>query len=324
MERYLAKRFWKMLSSEEVPSFETKTCLNKKYKGFGCQACVQSCPAKAIDLKTYQLNSDVCTNCLGCVSVCPSRSFIPTPGMVDIQLEQLKHQQELSISCVKSQLSANAQVECLAHLPLELLALYCLNGPLILNHGDCSKCVQENLVTKRLEDLQHLFNDDLKLSFNQETSIDISKRELFALMKLKSSKFALNLLVNPETINNRFFYLDLFLKILPSDRILNFNQVKVNENCWGCGHCAKTCPNQAIKLEQVDNQMYFIHDHQRCTHCGLCLKVCHEQALSYHYLKVDKEQPSLKYLLDVRFCSKCAQPIAKDEQDPCILCVRGG
>lgn len=38
----------------------------------GCQACVQRCPAAAIDSSTYEIDETLCVNCMRCAKTCPS------------------------------------------------------------------------------------------------------------------------------------------------------------------------------------------------------------------------------------------------------------
>ena len=58
-------------------------------------------------------------------------------------------------------------------------------------------------------------------------------------------------------------------KIKPSKRlfILSF--------CKGCGTCVKTCPNNALSLENGKA----VVDHKLCILCGYCNPVCPEFAI---------------------------------------------
>lgn len=40
----------------------------------GCQACVQKCPAAAIDKETYEVDESLCINCMRCARVCPAKA----------------------------------------------------------------------------------------------------------------------------------------------------------------------------------------------------------------------------------------------------------
>ncbi len=54
------------------------------------------------------------------------------------------------------------------------------------------------------------------------------------------------------------------------------NNISSLKNCYGCGVCSITCPEQIISLELNEEGFYdpIITDLLRCTECGLCLSVC--------------------------------------------------
>ena len=50
-----------------------------------------------------------------------------------------------------------------------------------------------------------------------------------------------------------------------------YHAIRVDaEKCFGCTHCMKICPTEAIRIE---NGVAVIHD-QRCVDCGNCLRAC--------------------------------------------------
>lgn len=53
----------------------------------GCQACVQKCPAAAIDKETYAVDESLCINCMRCAKVCPADARSYDCGDVEKYLE---------------------------------------------------------------------------------------------------------------------------------------------------------------------------------------------------------------------------------------------
>ncbi|PIR17534.1 MAG: (Fe-S)-binding protein [Deltaproteobacteria bacterium CG11_big_fil_rev_8_21_14_0_20_49_13] len=71
--------------------------------------------------------------------------------------------------------------------------------------------------------------------------------------------------------------------------------LKVNEdNCNGCGACAKMCQISAVKMEGKKARV----DVKNCLGCGSCIKFCKKEALS---LVERKKRPKLPGNVSVRF-----------------------
>ena len=55
------------------------------------------------------------------------------------------------------------------------------------------------------------------------------------------------------------------------EREPKYHAIRVDaEKCFGCTHCMKICPTEAIR---VKNGVAAIND-QRCVDCGNCLRAC--------------------------------------------------
>lgn len=52
--------------------------------------------------------------------------------------------------------------------------------------------------------------------------------------------------------------------------------ISILNNCYGCGVCATSCPQNIINIKENVDGFYtpVISSAEKCTNCGLCLKVC--------------------------------------------------
>jgi len=106
--------------------------------------------------------------------------------------------------------------------------------------------------------------DKLEESFNFVRNIKgISS---IAVGMVNQEELELNLKIfNDEEIPQEF----LSKKIKPSKRLF------ISRFCKGCGTCVKTCPNNALSLENGKA----VVDHKLCILCGYCNPVCPEFAI---------------------------------------------
>jgi len=87
-----------------------------------------------------------------------------------------------------------------------------------------------------------------------------------AVGMVNQEELELNLKIfNDEEIPQEF----LSKKIKPSKRLF------ISRFCKGCGTCVKTCPNNALSLENGKA----VVDHKLCILCGYCNPVCPEFAI---------------------------------------------
>ncbi|MDO9517375.1 MAG: F420H2 dehydrogenase subunit FpoI [Methanosarcinaceae archaeon] len=63
-----------------------------------------------------------------------------------------------------------------------------------------------------------------------------------------------------------------------SDRFRGLQKLDKSK-CIGCGICANTCPNNAIKIVK-DGRWFPSLDVGHCMFCGLCIDQCPQEALS--------------------------------------------
>lgn len=61
---------------------------------------------------------------------------------------------------------------------------------------------------------------------------------------------------------------------------LPFWQIKIDDNCTGCGMCAYFCPTGALKKTEDEDKTTITFQLSNCTKCDLCREVCYKEAIS--------------------------------------------
>ncbi len=84
------------------------------------------------------------------------------------------------------------------------------------------------------------------------------------------------------------------------------SQVVINQLCTGCGTCAGTCPNEAIKMRKFDTSGLYLPEiyEDKCSRCGICVICCPGYSVDFEKLNssVFGRQPDDKKLGNYRGC----------------------
>lgn len=61
-----------------------------------------------------------------------------------------------------------------------------------------------------------------------------------------------------------------------------WSQVKpeISDKCIACGQCVKFCPEDAMRIKEVDGKNKSVVDFRYCKGCGLCAEICPVQAIT--------------------------------------------
>lgn len=62
--------------------------------------------------------------------------------------------------------------------------------------------------------------------------------------------------------------------------ILPFYQLKIDDNCTGCGMCAYFCPTGALKKIEQTGKVAITFQLSNCTKCNLCQEICYQGSIS--------------------------------------------
>lgn len=99
---------------------------------------------------------------------------------------------------------------------------------------------------------------------------------------------------------------------------------KINDNCIGCGSCAKKCPENAIEGEI---KVRFEIDEFMCVECGNCFNTCKMGAitdpLGNTSPKKSKKQSESKSRIDPDTCAGCKNCFMNCPMDAITIVKRG-
>lgn len=92
--------------------------------------------------------------------------------------------------------------------------------------------------------------------------------------------------------------------------ILPFYQLKIDDNCTGCGMCAYFCPTGALKKIDEAGKVAITFQLSNCTKCNLCQEICYKEAISL--LPTINPDKLLNDEHDLLFTSIAGIPIIKE------------
>lgn len=331
----------KKISDQKTPKLNKKKCINSVQRRQKCNLCEEYCTKKAISLEgEVTINKDVCSNCNICVSICPTGTMVPTFEVLEAQYNMITKYDDISIGCNKEE-DAYFKVECLAVLPWELLAYICLDNKIKLVNRSCESCNNSNLskaFDNTLDKLKSFLGEELykeKVVFiNNNIKIEAkeyTRRDLFKMWKNESKRIATNIVpIKFEENKNYRIYRSLLVKKvqnikgqIDSSNNYKWPVLEISDSCWGCGVCAKICPQRAIEIKnEKDKTRKFTHNYTRCTHCGLCKTVCLDKAITTVIKEKNIEEIVSVYNVSSSVCVSCNDPIKPGKKDKCIVCFR--
>lgn len=94
--------------------------------------------------------------------------------------------------------------------------------------------------------------------------------------------------------------------------------------CIGCDVCTRVCPTGAMRIEQQEQQAFYLVDPGLCDGCGMCLDLCEVGAIEMTD-GTPATRPQLVKLLS-RQCRRCGAPFhlphsAGGEDSLCRICA---
>lgn len=137
---------WHTLHKPNGLRFEADQCLPMRYRGAGCVACAEACPAEAMGLAAITLDvSDACTGCGRCVAACPMGA-LAIDGFSDARAAQGETGLQ-SVECwrvpARDRAEGAVAVPCLGGIDAAWLIerhRASDDGPVLMDRGWCAVC----------------------------------------------------------------------------------------------------------------------------------------------------------------------------------------
>lgn len=296
-------------------SADRARCVRMRFNKNTCSICTANCRSGAISIDDgIAVEARKCTECMLCVSECPSGCFIVADEDFFVLLSKLrKTQNSVSnpvLGCKQARdTEAHEKTRCLGFLSEEhLIALTeYLDKPLSLNLTACGGCRNSFIVEMLKERIQ---------SARTKTSLEVGKRIILAekkadlvfedvsvdrrgfLKALKTMTFTqvAGLIVKNDaeipvsyTAKRLPVKRDIFNTLVrkrangnsATDILRNYAfTVKAGSSCTNCFACVGMCPTGALKIKKDAEGSGLLFNSSLCTGCGLCSDFCPAHAVS--------------------------------------------
>lgn len=287
------------MMEESTPPSINDNC-RYHYQVAACDACLSSCPAKAINLEQQIISDDLCYRCGQCVEVCQYQAIdnitLPKRTIVDKRI-QLSNNEVLSIKELYSWSQAQPQ----------------LKG---ITTNQKNEALQE-----QVEQLNQLLEKQnlLKWTIVIEKRLDLSKRRLFSFAKQQETSSQLT----PDQLKTS----EQFMIHLDKQR------------CSSCLVCMRTCPKPVFNLVDQENNVDQQTDEARltvdateCHGCNSCVELCPQNAIAIVNSNLEKEKVGKEKAEDLRSkitsyplikqtCQQCHQAfLSIKPQSQCFIC----
>jgi len=144
-----------------------------------------------------------------------------------------------------------------------------------LKDESCGKCFICRKGTQRMHELL----DDI--SSGRGTLEHLKLMEELAVVMKDTAMCGLGQTAPNPVLSTLKYFKDEYIehiekKRCPGGVCKELIRFSINENCTGCGVCAKACPENAIKGEKKQRHVI---DPDCCTRCGICRSVCKFDAI---------------------------------------------
>ncbi|MGD9678529.1 MAG: 4Fe-4S dicluster domain-containing protein [Vulcanibacillus sp.] len=348
-----------MFSLENI-QLNTNACKNYLNKDVVCQACVESCPTKAIKLvdRLPTINHSKCTNCGLCISSCEVLAFDNIQKPYSDIHKQITDYPNSNITCDNaSNHLKGIKVPCYLNIDIYMLMhLSTYRDTVDFYLGDCPSCLRSDLDTVKdhILNLQNQLNELLvpltiqvystKLDErNSEVINGLTRRELFqkiSLTRFRNFKFTEEVDLEKNKTNKSLFReKNLFkrrllnryfkkreIKLLDAKLIKKqFTTIRISDSCNGCNICEKVCPTGAVSWKDSTGSSSLVFNSHSCISCMKC-NICPESAITFDSISIydylDAKEQTLTTFNLVK-CKDCGEIFrTNNNENLCSLCEK--
>lgn len=301
-------------NTADAISIDRSRCLRMRFNKSTCSRCTEQCRSNAIRISEgVDIKRDACSECMLCVSACPSGCFdIKAMDFYSLIARLKKVSNSVSVpvlGCnIRPDIKAHERTSCFGFLSEEhIIALSVfLEGALQINLTGCADCRNGFIVDdlkKRMESIAEktsldvfekisLVEDRLELCY-QDISLD--RRGFFKAIKNLTFLQAANLLESSTTADNTRSYstkrvavrrnlLNRMLGNLPEHNYTEvidayYHSFRIDEGCNNCFACVGMCPAGALKIGTKEAGPELTFNSSMCSGCRLCEDFCINNAV---------------------------------------------
>ncbi|BCB96202.1 hypothetical protein JZK55_11240 [Dissulfurispira thermophila] len=289
-------------------------CLRMRFNRSDCSECIEHCRFNAVRIdEGVDIKRNICSECMLCVSVCPSGCFnVKAMDFYSIisRLKKLSNSVPAPVlGCnARADIKAHEKTACLGFLSEEhIIALSVfLEEKLQVNLTGCADCrngfIADNL-KKRMESIAEKTSLNIfeKISLVKDRSelcyqdILLDRRGFFKAIKNLTFLQAVNLLESSATADNTRSYStkrvtvrrDLLNRVIGNLPEWNYTGVidayyynlRIDEGCDNCFACVGMCPTGALKIGTKEAGPELTFNSSLCSGCGLCEGFCMNNAI---------------------------------------------
>ena len=326
------------------PFIDLNHCVNRKQKWLECRACVDICPKHVYDeTLTAKPKWTECQNYGLCVSACTARCIAPSTPNAKRQVQLTGGEQSVTISCKDHEVANSHTEPCIGTLPWEYLAYLALDKKLVLNLTGCGACPHKEcveLLQKQLTRLKSFLGEEefaarVEMRMQEAKAGEearMSRRDLLREGLQKTVQGTVQLAGDSDSPISGMAYRKLL-----ADRVRTIyketakeerkpyymNLPWFQEDCYGCGNCAKLCPNQAIEITRENEDTCLISvTPWRCVGCGVCTAVCREHGVQGNRrVKIPYLDKLPMARVKSKSCQRCGRPMKPTtEGEYCASC----
>lgn len=304
----------KALNAGDSIETERSRCLRMRFNQNSCARCIEQCRFNAITIaEDVQIMANKCSECMLCVSACPSDCFdISRLDFYSLIGKLRKVQSSVTspvLGCrVNAKTPSHEKTFCFGFLSEEhiiALAVF-MSNQIQIDLSGCEDCRNSFIIAaleKRIADVEVktslMISDKIKIIKNKAglkfNDVSYDRRSFFKELKNAAVMQAAGLFGDEDNGEELRAYsakklpfkrelLNRLLKVLPEETkgalLKNYYYaVNVSAACNNCFACIGMCPTGALKIEDKGDDRELFFSTSLCSGCGLCMDFCFNSAL---------------------------------------------